>query len=376
MKTDFIQEFNALPLLTSSKNTIMNFSNLKVIELASVLAGPSVGMFFAELGAQVIKIENKRTNGDVTRNWKLPNEDKDAVSAYFSSINWGKKHLFIDYSNDEDYNTVLQLLMDADIVICNFKQGAAAKFNLDYPSIKALNPSIIYAQLNGFESTPERVAFDVVLQAECGYMYMNGQKDSPPTKMPLALMDILAAHQLKEGILVALLNKATTGKGSYVESSLEEAAISSLANQATNWLMNKKIPQRIGSLHPNIAPYGDVFQTKDHKELVLAIGSDAQFQKFCRLLGSEELSKKSTFLTNETRVKNRALLKEALTNLILNYNRDELIEACIKNGIPMGAVRNMQEVFETPTAQKMILEEQVGNQNTKRVKTIAFKISE
>lgn len=354
----------------------MNFSNLKVIELASVLAGPSVGMFFAELGAKVIKIENKRTNGDVTRNWKLPNEKKEAVSAYFSSINWGKEHLFIDYSDDNDYNTVLQLLMDADIVICNFKQGAAAKFNLDYDAIKAINPSIIYAQLNGFKSTPERVAFDVVLQAECGYMYMNGQADSPPTKMPLALMDILAAHQLKEGILVALLNKATTGKGAYVESSLEEAAISSLANQATNWLMNEKIPQRIGSLHPNIAPYGDVFETKDGKDLVLAIGSDAQFQKFCLLIGNESIAMNKQYSTNENRVKNRDLLKTELANLILNFNRDELIASCIENGIPMGAVRNMQEVFETSTAQNMILEEKVGNQNTKRVQTIAFNISE
>lgn len=354
----------------------MNFSNLKVIELASVLAGPSVGMFFAELGAKVIKVENKRTNGDVTRNWKLPNEQKKAVSAYFSSINWGKEHLFIDYSDDNDYNTVLQLLMDADIVICNFKQGAAAKFNLDYDAIKAINPSIIYAQLNGFKSTPERVAFDVVLQAECGYMYMNGQADSPPTKMPLALMDILAAHQLKEGILVALLNKATTGKGAYVESSLEEAAISSLANQATNWLMNEKIPQRIGSLHPNIAPYGDVFETKDGKDLVLAIGSDAQFQKFCLLIGNEAIALNEQYSTNENRVQNRDLLKAELANLILNFNRDELIASCIENGIPMGAVRNMQEVFETSTAQNMILEEKVGNQNTKRVQTIAFNISE
>lgn len=353
----------------------MNFSNLKVVELASVLAGPSVGMFFAELGAKVVKIENKKNNGDVTRNWKLPNEKKDEVSAYFSSINWGKEHLFIDYSNDIDYNKVLQLLINADIVICNFKQGAATKFNLDYDSIKALNPSIIYAQLNGFKSTPERVAFDVVLQAECGYMYMNGQADSPPTKMPLALMDILAAHQLKEGILVALLNKASTGKGSYVESSLEEAAISSLANQATNWLMNKKTPQRIGSLHPNIAPYGDVFKTKDGKELVLAIGSDIQFQKFCVLLGNEAIAQDENYRTNENRVKNRDLLKNKLTTLILNFNRDELIASGIENGIPMGAVRNMQEVFETSTAQEMILEEQIGKQNTKRVKTIAFEIT-
>lgn len=354
----------------------MNFESLKVIELASVLAGPSVGMFFAELGAKVIKVENKRTNGDVTRNWKLPNEKEGAISAYFSSINWGKEHIFIDYSNDEDYNQLLGLLIDADIVICNFKKGAAVKFNLDYNSIKALNPNVIYAQLNGFKSDPKRVAFDVVLQAECGYMYMNGQTDSPPTKMPLALMDILAAHQLKEGILVALLNKESTGKGAFVESSLEEAAISSLANQATNWLMNKKIPQRIGSLHPNIAPYGDVFQTKDEKELVLAIGSDAQFQKFCDLLDASSLAQKDLFLTNENRVKNRNLLKSELTKLIILFNRDELIQSCIDNGIPMGAVRNMEEVFESETAKNMILEEKVGEQNTKRVKTIAFKIKE
>lgn len=354
----------------------MNFESLKVIELASVLAGPSVGMFFAELGAKVIKVENKRTNGDVTRNWKLPNEKEGNVSAYFSSINWGKEHIFIDYSNDEDHNQLLGLLIDADIVICNFKKGAAVKFNLDYNSIKALNPNVIYAQLNGFKSDPKRLAFDVVLQAECGYMYMNGQTDSPPTKMPLALMDILAAHQLKEGILVALLNKASTGKGAFVESSLEEAAISSLANQATNWLMNKKIPQRIGSLHPNIAPYGDVFQTKDEKELVLAIGSDAQFQKFCDLLDASSLAQEDLFLTNENRVKNRSLLKSELAKLITLFNRDELIESCIHNGIPMGAVRNMEEVFESETAKNMILEEKVGEQNTQRVKTIAFNIKE
>lgn len=354
----------------------MDFSTLKVIELASVLAGPSVGIFFAEMGAEVIKIENKRTNGDVTRNWKLPNEKKEDVSAYFSSINWGKKHLFIDYGNSEEHQHVIDLITEADIVICNFKQGAAEKFNLDYASLKTLNSKLIYAQLNGFKSTPERVAFDVVLQAECGYMYMNGQTDSPPTKMPLALMDILAAHQLKEGILVALLKRTSTGQGSLVTSSLEEAAISSLANQATNWLMNKKIPQRIGSLHPNIAPYGDVFITKDNKEIVLAIGSNAQFQKFCSLIGEKELSANQLYNTNENRVKNRITLQTELARLITNFERDVLIGECIKNGIPMGAIKNMQEVFDSSTAQNMILEEPVENQVTKRVKTIAFEINE
>lgn len=354
----------------------MDFSTLKVIELASVLAGPSVGMFFAEMGAKVIKIENKRTNGDVTRNWKLPSEKKEDISAYFSSINWGKEHVLIDYTNTEELAHVFQLIKEADIVICNFKQGAAEKFKLDYESLKKMNSRLIYAQLNGFKSTPERVAFDVVLQAECGYMYMNGQTDSPPTKMPLALMDILAAHQLKEGILVALLKRTSTGLGSLVTSSLEEAAISSLANQATNWLMNKQVPQRIGSLHPNIAPYGDVFLTKDNKELVLAIGSDVQFQKFCKLIGNVDLGTHKHYSTNENRVKNRVQLQKELAQLIVQFDRDNLIKDCIANGIPMGAIKNMQEVFESSTAKAMVLEETIKGQITKRVSTIAFEIEE
>jgi crotonobetainyl-CoA:carnitine CoA-transferase CaiB-like acyl-CoA transferase len=354
----------------------MDFSKLKVVELASVLAGPSVGMFFAEMGASVIKVENKKTNGDVTRSWKLANEKKEALSAYFSSINWGKEHLFIDYGNSEEHQQVLDLIKNADIVICNFKKGAAKKFNFDYSSLKKSNSKLIYAQLNGFKSSPERVAFDVVLQAECGYMFMNGQTDSPPTKMPLALMDILAAHQLKEGILVALLKRFSTGKGSLVTSSLEETAISSLANQATNWLMNKKIPQRIGSLHPNIAPYGDLFITKDQKEIVLAIGSDIQFQKFCTLIGNASLAENELYSTNENRVKNRTELQNELAQFINQFERDYLIEQCINKGIPMGAIKNMQEVFNSQTAQNMILEEVVNGQETRRVKSIAFEIKE
>jgi len=352
----------------------MDFSKLKIVELASVLAGPSVGMFFAELGATVVKIENKRTNGDVTRNWKLPSEKKEEISAYFSSINWGKKHLFIDYGDKDDYAKMMQLIAEADILICNFKEGGAQKFKLDYDSIKKTNNRIIYAQLNGFKSVPKRVAFDVVLQAECGYMYMNGQKDSPPTKMPLALMDILAAHQLKEGVLIALLKRESTNEGALVTTSLEESAISALANQATNWLMNEKIPQRIGSLHPNIAPYGDVFITKDNKELVLAIGSDVQFQKFCKLINLTDVAFESNYSNNESRVKNRTELQFIFSKAILNFDRDYLIDECIELGIPMGAIKNMEEVFKSSVAKNMILEEKVENQITKRVKSIAFDI--
>jgi crotonobetainyl-CoA:carnitine CoA-transferase CaiB-like acyl-CoA transferase len=351
------------------------FKDLKVVELASVLAGPAVGMFFAEMGASIIKIENKKTNGDVTRNWKSSGEKRENLSAYFSSVNWGKKHIFLDYSDENNFSRLLSLIKEADVIICNFKYGDAEKFNLTYLDLQRINNKVIYAQLNGFKSRPERVAFDVVLQAECGYMHMNGQVDSPPTKMPLALMDILAAHQLKEGILVALLKKEKTGKGSLVETSLEEAAISSLANQATNWLMNQEIPKRIGSIHPNIAPYGDIFKTKDNKLLVAAIGSNKQFISFCNLLGGKEIASDDKFLTNQNRLKNRIKLQEILAILILHCDRDELIEQCIQKNIPIGAIKNMKEVFSSEIAQNMLLEEIVNGEKTTRVKSVAFKIS-
>lgn len=350
------------------------FEGLKVVELASVLAGPAAGMFFSELGAEVTKIENKRTNGDVTRNWKLPSEPEDRVSAYFCSVNYAKTSLLLDYSDSHDLSVLNELLASADIVICNFKHGDAQKFNLSYDVLSGVNPSLIYAQLNGFTSIPERVAFDVVLQAESGYMSMNGQSDSPPTKMPLALMDILAAHQLKEGILTALYKREKTGKGSLVETSLEQSAISSLANQATNWLMNHHIPQRIGSLHPNIAPYGEVFKTKDNKLVVLAIGSDKQFNNLCNILNDPSIYHMKIFSSNPRRVENRAELQNILEKLILQFDRDNLVDSCIKQSVPIGAVRNMEEVFENPIAKNMILEEKVGEYDTKRVQTVAFTI--
>ena len=253
-------------------------SNLIVIELASVLAGPDVGMFFSELGAKVIKIENKLTGGDVTRNWKLSSEPtENNVSAYFSSVNWNKEYLFLNLSLKEDQEQVYELVKTADIVIANFKPGDDKKLGMNYEKLKSYNPKIIFGEINGYGESNKRAAYDVVLQAETGFMSMNGSPESGPVKMPIALIDVLAAHQLKEGLLLALLQKEKTGNGSKVEVSLYDSALASLKNQATNWLMNKHIPRPIGSLHPNIAPYGETFTTKDNKTIVLAIGSNNQF---------------------------------------------------------------------------------------------------
>src|SRR3954465_2895072 len=275
------------------------FKDLKIVELANVLAGPAVGLFFAELGASVVKIENKRTNGDITRGWKLPTENKDSnYSAYYASVNWNKTSLFIDLGLPEEKQKVYDLIKEADIVISNYKPGDDVKLQMQYDFLRKLNPSLIYAHISGFGNDSSRTAFDLILQAETGFMYMNGTASTGPLKMPVALIDILAAHQLKEGILVALIKRMKTGKGSVVTVSLQDAAIASLANQASNWLMQGYNHQHSGSLHPNIAPYGEIFTTSDSKKIVLAIGNEKQFSKLCELLNRMDIVEDPRYSSN------------------------------------------------------------------------------
>lgn len=351
------------------------FKDLKVLELASVLAGPAVGMFFAELGAHVTKIENKKTGGDMTRTWKLPKEDKNSsTSAYFSSVNYKKEYLDLDLKDGNDRDRLYQMVMDCDIVIANFKESSAQKLGVDYESLSRLNPRLIYASIEGFSSDPRKVAFDMVLQAETGFMGMNGYPDQLPAKLPVALIDILAAHQLKEGILIALLKRATTEKGSCVSVSLEEAALASLANQASNYLMEGHIPQRLGSLHPNIAPYGEIFKTKDDRLVVAAVGTNKQFISLCELVDANDLHDDLRFKTNTERVKNREVLKQILDPLIAKLDSVEFLDACLHRSIPVGEVKGMDQVMENPIAQKMILKEEIEGNETKRLRTIAFHI--
>lgn len=349
-------------------------NNLKIVELASVLAGPDVGMFFAELGAQVIKIENKLTNGDVTRKWKLANEQKDTnVSAYFSSVNYKKKYLQLNLTDASDKTTAYKLIGEADIVICNFKYGDDVKLGFDYTTIKKINSHIIYACITGFGNKSKKPAFDVVLQAETGFMYMNGTPNSGPVKMPVALIDVLAAHQLKEGILVALLLKK---QGVKVEVSLYDAAIASLKNQATNWLMNKHIPKPIGSLHPNISPYGEIFTTKDNKLIVLAIGSDKQFSNMLKVIGASAITTKPEYNNNQQRVIHRVELYKELQPYFAKLNSSTLTTSFEDKDVPAGIIKSLNEVFEDKNAQKLVVEEHIENILTKRVKTVIFRITE
>lgn len=352
------------------------FKGFKVVELASVLAGPAVGLFFAELGAEVVKIENKATGGDVTRRWKAPVEKVDKTdSAYYNSVNFGKTSLLLNLKSETDRQKVYDYIAEADIVLVNYRAGAAERLGMDYKHLKTINPKIIYGEITGFGATDSRLAFDVVLQAETGFLFLTGKPNEPPVKMPVALIDLLAAHQLKEGVLIALLERAKTGQGSFVTVSLYDAAIASLANQATNWLVAGYAPQPMGTQHPNIAPYGDLLETKDGKYLVLAVGVEKHFQQLCALLDLDEMAEDQRFSTNAARVKNRKELIVALQTAIGEHDREDILQQLHQTGIPAGAVRDLPDVFAQPLVQKMLVNtNNEQGQPIQCVSSVAFQL--
>lgn len=352
----------------------MEIKELKVIDASTVLAGPSVGMFFAELGAKVTKVEHP-INGDVTRKWKLPSEDiNSSISAYFSSVNYKKEYLKLDYKNTEDYKQFIALIKQADILITNFKKGDVEKFNLTDDVLLQHNPRLIHGKISGFGPDSDRVAYDLIVQAESGFMSMNGTKESGPVKMPVALIDVLAAHQLKEGILVALLNRQSTLKGAIVEVSLYDAAVASLINQASNYLNAGHVAQPIGSLHPNIAPYGEIFDTSDKMQITFAIGSDQHFSKLCQFLGLSHLSADERFKDNQSRVKNREELKEILQEKIGGVESAVVLNELHKQHVPVGKIKFIDEVLEKSDSQQLILHEKMEGVDTKRIKSVVFNI--
>ncbi|WP_113638919.1 CaiB/BaiF CoA transferase family protein [Nubsella zeaxanthinifaciens] len=351
------------------------FEDIKVVELASVLAGPSVGRFFAELGSKVFKIENPLTGGDVTRSWKTVHESDSSVSAYFSSVNIGKESVFLDLTQEKDFARLMDLLSDADVFLVNFKYGDAEKFKLDYETIHRFFPKLIYAEIKGFNDDTSRVAYDLVLQAESGFMSINGEKNAQPLKMPVALIDILAGHQLKEGVLVALLERMNTNLGAKVSVSLLDAAISSLANQASNYLMTNQCPTQLGSLHPNIAPYGEIFTSNDQMLFTLAIGSDKQFNALWEAINIQHTSKEP-FETNQKRVSNRTQLFEILQNRIKSLKFSEIEKLCLDQNIPFGKINSVKEVLDNHKNQHLIVEEKYQNTILKAVKQNVFIINQ
>ena len=318
---------------------------MRVVELASVLAGPSTGQYLGELGADVIKIESTTGGGDVTRTWKLPSEDPtSSISAYYTSVNMGKKCISVNAKHKKGRELINKLIGQADVVITSYKPGDAKKLFMDYESLKAVNQKIVYASVTGYGEDTFRAGYDAVVQAESGFQYLNGYPDGQPTKIPVALMDVLSSHQLKQAILLALWNRERTGLGSHVSVSLIESAVSALTNQAASYLHCGVEPKRIGSDHPSICPYGTVFDTKTGSQVVLAIGSDKQYSELCRTLQIPVLDDHKT---NPQRVRNRESCKAHLIPAIKKYERSDLLSKLQAASVPAGAINTVGDVFTT-----------------------------
>lgn len=317
-------------------------AGIRVLELASVLAGPSVGQFLAELGADVVKVENRKTGGDVTRSWRLRGDNPRQATSYFSCCNLGKRSLAVDASTDRGRDLCRRLAISSDIVIASYKPGDDVKLGLDAARLRAKAPRLIYAQITGYGLDDPRTGYDAVIQAESGFTFMNGA----------------AAHQ---AILLALFNRERFGEGAHVHVSLMAAAVASLANQATGYLITGEVPQRMGSDHPSICPYGTAFSDQDGEALVLAVGTDTQFTALCEVLRRPDLAADPRYLRNVDRVINRKELHAALGETVARWRRDELLAALSERKVPAGAVADMAKVFDTESAQALVVRDELGS---------------
>jgi crotonobetainyl-CoA:carnitine CoA-transferase CaiB-like acyl-CoA transferase len=345
---------------------------IKVVELASILAGPSVGMFFAELGAEVIKVENPRTGGDATRQWKTKFEDADSpISAYYASINWGKKVEFLDLKSQEGKERVFKLLETADILIYNYKAGDEIKLGMDYETLKLRFPRLLIGHISGYDLNDHRPAFDLVLQAETGFISINGSPKTGPVKMPLPLIDILAAHQLKEALLAGLIQRFKTGAGAYFHVSLFDAGVASLVNMSNNVLMGNMDPGLTGSLHPNIAPYGETLRSSDSTSFVLAVGNDEQFHGLCKTLDiPDEIFKR--YNSNVIRVRERESLDAILNEYASRISGKDLSEGMTENGVPFGKIKSVKEVVRA-LPEHYFLKEKTEGRETIRIRSAMFQ---
>ncbi len=324
-------------------------AGLRVIELARILAGPWAGQTLADLGAEVIKVE--APEGDDTRRWGPPfiTRDGDTSAAYFYAANRGKKSVIVDFRTSEGQETVRRLVADADMVIENFKLGGLAKYGLDYESLAAVNPGLIYCSITGFGQTgpyAHRAGYDFIIQGMAGLMSVTGEPDGQPQKVGVAVTDIFTGVYAATAILAALVQRGRTGQGQHIDMSLMDVAVSTMANQALNYLATGTAPVRMGNAHPNLAPYA-VFDCADGW-IILATGNDAQYRRLCGILGLADMAEAADFATNALRIANRVEMTRRITEATLRWRKSDLLAACEAEGVPAGPINSLDEVFADP----------------------------
>ncbi len=327
---------------------------IRVIELARILAGPWAGQMLADLGADVIKVENP-DGGDDTRKWGPPfvkGEDGENLSAaYYHSCNRGKRSVAIDFSKPEGAETVRRLAATADVLIENFKLGGLKKYGLDYASLAKVNPRLVYCSITGFgQDGPyaPRAGYDFIVQGMSGLMSITGPEGGEPQKVGVAVSDIFTGLQAVIAIQAALRHAEKTGEGQHVDMALFDSQIAVLANQNLNYLVSGVPPRQIGNAHPNIAPY-EVLPVKDG-HVILAVGNEGQFGKLCRIVGLDKLPADPRFATNAARVENRVALRAALTGALAMRGRDALLAELEAAGVPASPINNIGQAFEDPQA--------------------------
>ncbi|MCR9220131.1 MAG: CoA transferase [Alphaproteobacteria bacterium] len=322
---------------------------LRVVELARILAGPWVGQTLADLGADVIKIESPE--GDDTRRWGPPfiETEGEEAAAYFHGCNRGKRSVVADLKTEDGRELVRRLARDADVLIENFKVGGLAKYGLDYESLAAENPSLVYCSITGFGQTgpyASRAGYDFLIQGMSGIMDLTGEPDGAPQKVGVAFADIFTGLYAVIAIQAALQDRLATGLGQHIDMALLDGMCGVLANQAMNYLASGEAPRRLGNAHPNIAPY-QTFPTADG-HLILAVGNDGQFRRLCAVLGLDNLTDDARFATNPARVANRAALTDALSAETRRWTRDDLLAACEAAVTPAGPINTVADMFADP----------------------------
>lgn len=335
-------------------------SGLRVLDLSRVLAGPWAGQMLADLGADVVKVERPGA-GDDTRAWGPPYlRDADgrdtSEAAYFLSANRNKRSITIDFTQPEGQQEVRDLVQRADVLIENFKVGGLAAYGLDYQSLQALNPRLIYCSVTGFgQHGPyaKRAGYDFMIQAMGGLMSITGKSDGEegagPVKVGVALTDILTGLYASNAILAALAERERSGQGQYIDLALLDVQIACLGNQALNYLTTGVPPKRLGNAHPNIVPYQD-FPTADG-DFILTVGNDGQFRKFCEVAGHPEWATDPRFASNSARVANRAELIPLIRQVTVFRTTAEWIAALEQAGVPCGPINDLDQVFADPQVQ-------------------------
>ncbi|MBV6620116.1 CoA transferase [Acinetobacter baumannii] len=342
-------------------------NGIRVLDLSRVLAGPWCGQILADLGAEVIKIERPKV-GDDTRSWGPPWMKDDSgqdtqEAAYYQSTNRNKLSVAIDIASSEGQELIKALIQDTDVVIENYKAGSLKKYGLDYESLSAINPELVYCSITGFGQTGPRAeepGYDFIIQGMGGLMSVTGERDDlpggGPQKVGVAFSDLATGLYSTIAIQAALLNRHVTGLGQYIDMALLDVQIATMANQGMNYLSSGNIPKRYDNAHANIVPY-QVFKASD-RDFIIACGNDTQFIQLCRSIGLPDLPNDPRFARNADRIKHRDEIIGILQTHFLTKTADEWVDAIYAAKVPVGVINNLEQAFEEPQviAREMLVE--------------------